>query len=82
MSWIVLWGLEQLGVAYKQIMRNFTGIERYPLLDKPVSEENPDYFNLASKRIQATNPSLFQDDEFISNLLDKNNPATSLTLEM
>lgn len=52
------------GVSSKQIMRNFTGIEKYPL-DKPISEDNPDYFTIAKNRIEATNVSLLQEDDVL-----------------
>ncbi len=33
--------------------RNFVGIELYPLIGTPVSEDNPDYFGIAAKRLQS-----------------------------
>lgn len=44
-------GSGSTGIACLNTKRDFIGIELYPLLDRPISKDNPDYFGIAEKRI-------------------------------
>lgn len=44
-------GSGSTGVACLNTSRDFIGIELYPLPNKPISKDNPDYFGIAQKRI-------------------------------
>lgn len=44
-------GAGSTGIACLNTNRDFIGIELYPLPGKPISKQNPDYFNIAKNRI-------------------------------